>query len=103
MSDVINDITVLADFVLVKQTMKKKKTVIVMDAAADNKDKFDYSFEVVQVGDECKRKIKVGDHPVFGEYVRFQGLKVLEKDNTGMVSLVIVHENDIIAIDNEPK
>lgn len=101
--DNISTVRVLADFVLVKQIMKKKKSVIMMDAALDNKEKFDYSFEVMQSGNECKRDIKVGDHPIFSEYVRFSGLKVLEKDENGMTTLVIVHENDIIGIDNDPE
>lgn len=93
---------VLADYVLVKQTMKKKLGRIITDAAASDKDKFDYSFEVVQLGSECKRGIKVGEHPIFGEYVRFSGLKVVEKTETSMISLIIVHENDIIAVDDDP-
>jgi hypothetical protein len=94
-------IQVLADYVLVKQVMKKKRTHIITDAATNDKDKFDFSFEIVQMGDECKRKIKVGDNPIFSEYVRFQGLKVITKTESLMVSIVVVHENDIIAIDNE--
>ena len=102
-SALANDQTrVLADYVLIKQTMKKKKSRILMDAAHDQKDKFDLSFEIVQVGNKCERDINVGDHPIFSEYVKFSGVKVLEKDEEGMVSLVIVHEGDIIAVDNTP-
>lgn len=99
-----NDIVrVLAEFVLVKQIMRKKKTVILMDAASDNKDKFDYSFEIVQKGDDCKRNFNIGEAPIFSEYVKFSGVRVLEKDDNGMTSLLIVHENDIIGIDLDPK
>jgi hypothetical protein len=96
-------VRVLADFVLVKQVMRKKKTAIIMDAAESDKDRFDYSFEVVQKGEECKRNINIGDSPIFSEYVKFSGVKILEKDENGMVSVVIVHENDIIGVDLEPK
>lgn len=103
MQNAIESVRVLADYVLVKQVMKKRKGRIITDAASNDKDKFDYSFEIVQLGDSCTKKINIGETPVFSNYVTFSGLKVIEKDENGMTSLVIVHENDIIAIDNEPK
>lgn len=98
----VGSVKVLDKFVLVKQVMKKKKSIIVMDMARNEKEQFDFSFQIVQLGDKCERNIKVGDHPIFSEYVKFNGLKVIEKNDDGMVSLVIVHEGDIIAVDNEP-
>lgn len=97
------EIRVLDQYVLVKQTMIKKKLKIVLTDAANDEDKFDFNFEIVQLGDKCERKIKVGDKPIFEKHVQFQGIKILEKDENGMTSLVIVHENSIIAIDNTPK
>jgi hypothetical protein len=83
--------------------MVKKKGMILTDAAKDDKDKFDVTFEVIQIGDECKRKISVGDVPVFADYVRFASFKVLEKSDDKLIGVAIVHENDIIAVDNEPQ
>jgi len=101
-NSVDNIVRVLGDFVLVEQTMTKKHSLIITDAAKDKKDTFDYAFKVVQKGKECKRDINVGESPIFSEYVKFSGLKILEKTDTRMVSLVIVHENDIIGVDLEP-
>lgn len=90
---------VLGDFVLVRQIMKKKNRAIILDAAADDREKFDYYFEVVQKGAECKRDFEVGESPIFSQYVQFSGLKVIEKTENGMESIVIVNENDILGID----
>lgn len=94
-------VRVLDGYILVKQVMKKKKTIISVDMASSEKDKFDFSFEIVQVPDGSQRGVNVGEHPIFSEYVKFSGLKMIERNDLGMVSLVIVHENDIIAIDYE--
>lgn len=97
------EITVLGEYVLVKQTMTKKKRLISLEAARSEQDKFDFNFEVLQKGLECKKEgINIGDHPIFEKHVQFEGLKVLNKDKNSMVSLVIVHENSIIGIDNSP-
>lgn len=95
-------ITVMADYVLVKQVMKKKFKHIITDAAINENDKFNITFEIVQKGDECKRKFKIGDFPIFSSYVQFSSVKVIEKNDEGMIALIVVHENDIIATDNEP-
>ena len=99
-SDIVE---VMADFVLVRQTMRKKSGKIITDAAAKDNDKFDFSFEVVQKGPDCKRTFKVGDFPIFSQYVQFSGLKAIDKTDKNMINLVIVHENDIIAVDRESK
>lgn len=90
---------VLDQFVLVKTTMTSKKGVIILDAVNEDKDRFDYVYEVLQLGEKCERNIKIGDHPIFSEYVKFNNTKVIEKTKNVMVAIVIVHENDIIAID----
>lgn len=103
MDNTANGVRVLDQYVLVKQTMRKKKTRIVMDGAKDDRDKFDYHFEVVAKGSKCEREISVGDSPIFSEHVRFSGIKVIEKNENGMISAVLVHEGDIIGIDLEAK
>lgn len=102
-SDYSDLVRVLDQFVLVEQKMKKKNTKIITDAAANDKDRFDYSFIVVQKGKLCERDINLGECPVFSEYVKFNGVRVIERNEAGMVSVVIVHENDIIACDLKPE
>lgn len=92
---------VLDQYVLVEQVMVSKGKKIIVDAARDNKDKFDYSFKIVQLGNKCEREIKIGESPIFSEHVRFGGIKVIEDTNIGMITNIIVHEGDIIAIDDE--
>lgn len=92
---------VLDQYVLVKQIMKKKTSLILMDAAKSSRDAHDFSFTVIQKGDKCERNIDIGEHPIFSEYVKFTGLKVIKKTKLGMISHVIVHENDIIGVDDD--
>ena len=92
---------VLRKYVLIEQKMVKKESKIILTKEASDKDKFDYSFKIAQKGPECSDQISVGDIPLFNEHVRFQGMKILTKDDKGMVALVIVHEEDIIGIDDE--
>lgn len=98
----LKNMYVLDHFILVKQVMKKKYGAIIVEMATNKEDAFNYSFEVVQLGSECEKKIKIGDHPIFSKYVQFSGLKIIDKTEEGMISLIIVHENDVIAIDNNP-
>lgn len=90
---------VLAEYVLVKQVMRAKQTKIIMDAANDDRAKFDYYFVVLQKGADVKRDIQVGESPIFANHVSFTGLKLLRKTNEGMESIVIVHEGDIVGVD----
>lgn len=94
---------VLAEYVLIEQIMTSKSRVIITDAAERDSDKFEYSFRVLQKGEECVRKIEVGEIPLFSKHVSFQGIKVISKDEKGMTSHLIVHENDIIGVDDEPE
>jgi len=91
----------IGKFVLIKQVMRKKTTKIIMDAAESNKDKFHYSFEIVQLGNKCEADIKVGEQPIFSEYVKFSGVLTVEQNDYGMISILLVHEDDIIGIDTK--
>lgn len=88
--------------VLVEQIMTKKESQIILDAGSDDREKFNFEFKVTNVAEDCDN-IKIGDNPLFVEHVRFQGLKVIEKTDEKMIAEVIVHEDDIIAIENERK
>lgn len=100
---------VLGNYVLVKQTMTKKVSqVILPESVKDNKDNFIVELEIVQFGNEAEKKakesgIKVGDTPVFAQHVQFQGVKLIEKNDKKAISLTIVHIEEIIAVDNEAK
>lgn len=95
-------VRVLDQYVLIKQIMKKKGGRIIRDASKNNKDIFDFRFEILAKGPKCERDFNIGECPIFGEHVQFSGLKVIEKDDNGTTSIVIVHENEIIAIDLDP-
>lgn len=88
--------------VLIKQSMIKKKTKILLDAGTNQKDKFDITFEVLQLGEKCTLPINVGDFPIFNEFVKFHLAKIIEKTDDAMVSLLLVTEGDIMGIDTVP-
>lgn len=91
---------VLDQYVLVRQVMIKKQSKIIKINSTSEDEKWDFSFEIVQVGPNCQRDIKQGDIPIFGKHVQFNGGKILENTEERKETLVIVHEGDIIAIDN---
>lgn len=95
-------IKALGEYVLVKQTMVKKKTKIILDASKDEKERFDITFKVLELGSKCTSDVKVGDFPIFTEYVKFNLGRILQKDDNKMVALLLVHEGDIIGIDTNP-
>lgn len=95
-------IRVIGEYVLIKQVLIKKDTRIIMDASKDEKDKFDISFKVLELGNKCTSEIRVGDAPIFTEYVKFNLGRVIQKNKNGMISLLLVHENDIIGADEDP-
>lgn len=92
---------VLGKYVLVEQQMISKKTKIVLDAAREESDKFDFKYKILQVGPGCERDIKEGDIPIFAKHVQFQGVNVLERTDTHMTVHVIVYEEDIVGLEND--
>lgn len=93
---------VLGARVLVEQVMIQKERAVIMPNQANQEDKFDVTFSVLQLGDGCPKdtKLKVGDKPIFGKYVDFHGVKVVEKATKKEVLHVIVMYDDIIGIDD---
>lgn len=92
---------VLGQYVLIEQTMIKKKGVISLDALEDRKDQFDFYYKVLQLGSKCEGEVLIGDFPIFSEHVRFSGVKLILKNSNKMIAHIIVHEGDIIGTDNE--
>lgn len=93
---------VLGKRVLVEQKMTEKKSLLIVPDNVTQEEKFDFKFTVLQLGDECPTDLlKVGDSPVFAKYVQFHATKVVKKDAKEMIVHVIVHYDDIAAIDNE--
>lgn len=92
---------VLYKYVLVEMTAKAKDSNIILETKDDNQ-KFDYTHKVLEVGPNVEREIKVGDVPVFSRH--FMGplfmKKVKDLPKDGGVFLCIIHEDDIIAIDD---
>jgi hypothetical protein len=91
---------VLDQYVLVEQIMVKKDSMIILDKAKNESEKFNFTHKVIAKGSECKRDIRIGDEPIFTKYApqNFVLARVIEKTDTRMVNHIIVHENDIIAI-----
>jgi hypothetical protein len=100
----MEDITVFGEYVLVRQIMTKKRTLIHLpDNIGGDEDKFDYDFKIVQKGNKCSEEIVVGDTPIFSQYGKPIKIKVVEKNKDGMIALCIFHSGDIIGKDNSPK
>ena len=96
---------VLGRRVLVEQVMVEKKSSIIIPEAQKKsgkpEDNYEVTFTIIQVGDECPEgNINVGDKPIFGKYVDFNGVKVVEKSKEKEVLHVIVGYDDIIGIDD---
>ena len=93
---------VLGRRVLIEQLMVEKQQAIILPGSAKNEEKYDVTFTVLQLGDECPKDatLKVGDKPIFGKYVDFNGVKVVEKSKEKEVLHVIVGYDDIIGIDD---
>lgn len=98
----LKHVRVLGDSVLVKQTMTIKTGKIILSEVTPDEDKYTFDFEVVAVGNKCERDIRVGDKPVFEKHVQFNPVRLLENTNQLRSSLLTVHENSIVAIDNTP-
>ena len=96
--DLKTGVKALGEYLLVKQTMVKKKSKLILDASKDEKAKFDINFEVIQLGDKCTSSVQVGDAPIFEEYVKFNMGIVLQKTEDVMISLLLVHQNSVIGI-----
>lgn len=93
---------VLGERVLIEQVMTEKQSKIILPKGAKKEEGFDVTFKVLQVGDEVPAgKMVEGDAPVFSKHVQFDGVKKVEDTATKKIMHVIVHYEDIIAIDNE--
>lgn len=93
---------VLDNRVLVEQLMVAKKSKIILGKDVKADEKFDVSFKVLALGPGVPKDtlLKVGDKPIFGKYVDFHGVKVIEKTADKEVLHVIVMYDDIIGIDD---
>ncbi len=94
--------TVLDRYVLLRHTLTEKKGLIIKDAARDEADKYDSTFEVLQKGDKCERRFEVGDNVLLARHVSFQAVKVIDPSRKKTIAEVIIYEDDIIAIDDKP-
>lgn len=91
----------LGQFVVIEQKMTKKKTAIIVSEAREDTDKFDFSFKVLRLGNKCESDIKVGEMPILAKHRVFHAMDVLERypNQGGMLCHAIIHENDIVGID----
>lgn len=102
---------VLGSYVLIEQTMTKKKSAVIM-ANGKKDENFDTIFKVSQLGEKCPKEgeanyegIKEGERVVFSTHVTFHGAKVVNEikepgqEATTVVIHTIVEISDIIGIE----
>ena len=94
---------VLGNRILVEQTMTKKKSALVaLNAKKDSEENFDVKRVVIQVGPEVPSDvIKVGDIPIFGKYADPAAIKILNKDDNGMLAHLVMEYENIVALDDD--
>ena len=93
---------VLGKRVLIEQTMKKKKSAILLPETVSDKERFEFSFKVLQIGPDCPEDtLEIGDNVIFATHMQFIATKVIEKSEDFMRIHSIVHYDDIAAVDNE--
>lgn len=92
---------VLGQHVLIEQQLIEKKSAIIKANGSSQELKYDVTFKVIQVGKDVKEKaIMPGVKPIFRNHVQFEGIKVVEKKKEKEILHVLVHEGDIIALDD---
>lgn len=95
-------IQVTSSKILVEEVKIKKVRAIIVPG--QSQDDWDVTYKVLQVGPhipEGWENVKVGDSPIFNQYVQFASVKVLEKTKAKTVIHVIVDVTDVIAIEEE--
>lgn len=98
--DVLAHVKLAREYVVLKQIMKAKSGKIILDGVKEDKEKFDFSFTIVMVAEGNERPWAVGDIPVLSHHPQFTLLRVLTKTKDYMESLLVMHERDIVAVDN---
>lgn len=102
-------IKVLGRRVLVEQkAVKKESKIIRLDKASENglnkeEENFDYFFKIVGIGEECPPTIKIGDVPIFGQFRKFNTVKIVEKTNKLSIVHAIIDYDFIEAVEEEVK
>lgn len=98
---------IFGERVLVRQTMTRKKSNIILPGNVKAPDQFLVKQEVTMLSPDYQRgQIAIGDVPIFGRYANLNDLKIVEevKDKEGQVNKkvcdIIVHVDDIIGVDD---
>jgi co-chaperonin GroES (HSP10) len=94
--------------VLIEQVLTAKPRKIIVAGAKQAADNVDYAFTVLALGTECPKgelEVAIGDKVIFSQHVTFEGVKIISEERdahkqiTNSVSHVIVHYDDIIAVE----
>jgi len=93
---------VIGEGVLIKEVaIKRKSQLITGGADVDLKSTHIITRTVEQIGSKIDNpEIKIGDIPIFSEFTSFGNVKVISKTEQKIETLIIVHYNDIIGVDN---
>lgn len=96
-------ITVTSSKILVEEIKTKKKRHVFIPGQSPSAE-WDIKYAILQIGSDVPKgwgHIKVGDTPIFNQYVQFASVKVLEKTAEKTVIHVIVDITDVIATDSD--
>lgn len=93
---------VIGEGVLIREVATKRKSQLITGGAdVDLKSTHIITRVVEQIGAKIDNpEIKVGDIPIFSEFVSFGNVKIISKTEQKIESLIIVHYNDIIGVDS---
>lgn len=83
--------------ILVQSTSIKKETIIESLNPNPNKEQWETSFEVLEIGENCPT-IQIGDKLILKENTFFLTVKVVERNKNKVISNDIVEIDDVAAI-----
>lgn len=91
--------TILGNTVLIKHEAKKKQSVILLADNAEDQDQYDVTLTIIQLGDECSKKFKVGQEILLGKWAEaICPPLTFEKDPKGNVTMEVIFHTDNIAV-----
>lgn len=98
-------VTPLGNRVLLEQVMLKKETKVILPGDRQDESQFNIYFRIAKLGEGVPENspLKVGDIPVLAKYVDLGTMKIIEKNDKGMYSLIVVHYDDIAAVEDADK
>jgi co-chaperonin GroES (HSP10) len=86
--------------VVVEQEMTEIKSKIIIPGKENDAKKYKTVAKIIHVPDTVE-DLQVGDVPIFAKYADLGTIKIIEKkDDEYIKSHIIVHEDDIVGVDD---